>query len=196
MLNKPDQAYFLTWFILQRMRVIKTIILISLPILLINSSLAENYFRCRDNNGSIVFSQAPCGPDAIEGKLPTHSESINLKKTPRRNAVQQLENYRNSLKQIDRITGSSSSPKTPARETGSCENVSRMQLRNARVSKDIKKCHSEEDIRHIYGAPDAISTWSDRSGYDTRWRYNDDNEGKIYVYFKNGLVTKWSTHQK
>ena len=158
--------------------------------LIFNSSWAENYYRCTDINGHDIFSQEPCGPDAIEGKLPSNIETIN----PGRNAVQQLENYRKSVERIGRITGSAAKSKSP--QTSPCDNVSRMQLRNARVSKDIMQCHSEDDIRHIYGVPKSISTWSDRPAYDTRWRFNDEeNDGKIYVYFKDGLVTKWSIHQ-
>jgi len=171
----------------------KYALVVVISTLIIQPVLAVKYYRCKDQRGNTVFSQDPCGPNAVEGTVKETPRAINDGASSNRNAVQQLENYRKSLKQIDNITGWKS--KASPSKTEPCDNVSRMQLRNARVSRDIMKCHSEDDIRHIYGMPDSVSTWSDKSAYDTRWRYHHENEGKIYVYFKDGLVSRWSTHK-
>ena len=166
----------------------KSLTVFALALLLSQPLLAEQYYRCTAANGHIIFSQEPCGPEA---EIRQH-QVVPRGQSQAPNAIEQLENYRNSVRQINNITGktehSSDKKKT------ACSDVSSLKLRNARVSKDIMRCHNEDDVRHIYGAPQSVSTWSDRSAYDTRWRYRPEQGGKVYVYFKDGLVTKWSTH--
>jgi len=166
-----------------------------LPILLLLSAShaqAAEYYRCTNPNGATVFSQEPCGPDAVVETLRDSYIGGNNRSSSR-SAVEQLENYRRNLKHIDNITGSNKTLKQE--KDGPCANVTSLQLRNARVSKDLMSCHSEDDVRHIYGSPNSVSTWSDNSSYDTRWRFRTEKSGKVYVYFKNGRVTKWSMHK-
>ena len=155
-------------------------------------SEAAEYFHCTDANGNQSFSQEPCGPDAV-------AETINdsylggENSTPGRSPLDQLENYRNSVKKIERITGKPEKTKTTKSTQARCDNVSSLTLRNARVSRDVMKCHSMDDIRDIYGEPKSISTWSDKSAYDTRWKFRSDDRKTTYIYFKQGKVTKWNT---
>lgn len=152
---------------------------------------AIDYFRCSDAAGNIIFSQIPCGPDAVVEIL---QEPQMNQGGQSRSAIEQLENYRKEVRKVQRITGSKRSQREE--KTDDCDAVSSLALRNARVSKDVMKCHSMDDVRHIYGEPHAEDTWSDRSAYDTRWKYRQRSHGRLYVYFKQGRVSKWSQHRK
>ena len=67
-----------------------------------------------------------------------------------------------------------------------------LQLRNARVGKQVVKCHAMADVRAILGTPDSVSTWSDNKSYDTRWTYRQ-GEDRQSVYFRQGRVTRLDT---
>ena len=117
----------------------------------------------------------------------------NISKQPAgRSALDQLENYRKQIRQIDHITGTEKKP--VENHSDPCDLVSSLQLRNARVGKNLMACQSMDDVEHIYGTPDSVSTWSKRKAYDTRWLYRLDDDSRIYVFFKDGLVTKWNSH--
>ena len=74
---------------------------------------------------------------------------------------------------------------------GSCDGVSSLTLRNAKVKKQLIRCYKESDVRSIYGSPDSVS----RSTYgSTQWAYHFNNNDDLYVYFENGRVTDWSTY--
>ena len=61
--------------------------------------------------------------------------------------------------------------------------------------KELMACQTMDDVEHIYGgSPDAISTWSNRNAYDTRWLYRNHDDSRIYIYFKDGRVTRWNTY--
>ena len=166
--------------------------LLLLCLTLSTHSKAAEYFHCTDANGNQSFSQEPCSPNAV---IETTNDSYlgGEKLDPGRSALEQLENYRNSVKKIERITGKPEKVKKEKNTRPPCDNVLSLTLRNARVSKDIMKCHSMDDIRDIYGDPNSVSTWSDRSSYDTRWKYRNDKKQTTYIYFKQGQVTKWNT---
>jgi hypothetical protein len=151
-------------------------------------------YRCTNASGNLVYSETPCGPDA-EIKV-IKNTYISGKNGSSPSAVEQLENYRQNVRYINKITGSeNTTTKTNAQEDP-CDGVTQFQLRNARIGKDISKCHSKDDVRHIYGEPDSIDTWSERVDFDTRWRYRKANNNRIDVYFKDDRVTKWNIRQK
>lgn len=154
---------------------------------------AVDYYRCVNADGSIVFSQKSCGPDAAAGVI-EHQPTGNSTAGSSPSAIEQLENYRRDVNKINRLIGSKE--KTPKPETDHCDQVTALSLRNARVRKEIMKCHSEDDIQHIHGTADSVSEWSDRKAYDTRWTYRSREEGTLYIYFKQGKVTRWSRHGK
>lgn len=166
-------------------------------ILLITASVvqATDFYRCDGAGGHVIFSQKPCGPDAVVETVPDSSLKGGVR-GPSRSAIDQLENFRSEVRKVEQITGSENRKIKRKSKTGPCENVSTLALRNARVSKDVMKCHSMDDVRHIYGEPRSIDTWSDRSAYDTRWNYRNNNSARVYVYFKEGRVTRWRTHNK
>jgi hypothetical protein len=172
----------------------RLLILFLLLLLGLQSAYAAQYYRCTNASGNTLFSQEPCGPDAV---IETVDESYiggeNRGDSP--NAIDQLKSYRQKIKHIDEITGAKSKVNRKSRSSAEpCDSVSTLELRNARVSKDVMKCHTTDDVKHIYGEPASISTWSERSGYDTRWKYRTEQDGKMYIFFKEGLVMKWSNH--
>lgn len=156
-------------------------------------SYAAEYYRCKDATGNITFSEIPCSPDAVV-KSTRDSYLGGQKRNNDRSAIEQLQNYRKEVRRVESITGQNK--KTIQKKNGHCETVSSLALRNARISKDVLKCHSMDDVRHIYGEPVSVSTWSDKSAYDTRWKYRTDDKRRIYIYFKQGKVTKWSEQKR
>ena len=166
--------------------------IITLPCLLLICACvqATEVFRCTQANGTTTFSQQPCGPGAVvESVRPPIVESE--KGQTGRSAVEQLENYREQVKRINRLTGNKKQKEN--HKSAPCDDVTSLELRNARVSKELMACQSMNDVRHIYGTPESVSTWSSRKAYDTRWLFREEN-GRVYVYFKNGRVTSWNTH--
>ena len=156
---------------------------------------AAQFYRCTDKQGNTLFSQQPCGPNAALQSMPDQiPPAQNQSGTP--SPIDQLQNYRDEVRRIDELIGSDSPdrPASPSRtQSNDCDQVSSLQLRNARVSRDIQRCHSEADVRAMKGAPDEVYQWSDRKAYDTRWMfYSDDRKTTTYVYFKNGRVTRWN----
>ncbi len=119
----------------------------------------------------------------------------NLSIDPGRSATEQLQNYRQQPRSIDKITGHQPVRPTDKRTGKDCDRISALQLRNARVSRDLMKCHSEDDVRNMHGAPNSIDTWSDKPAYDTRWTYRKERQ-TLRVYFKNGRVTRWQNRHR
>ncbi len=157
-----------------------------------STAFAVDVYRCTDANGLPVFSQRPCGPQA---QVQTIQDLPAATSDPGRSATEQLQNYRKQLRRIDGITGhrpARSADKTTVRD---CDRISALQLRNARISRDLMRCHSEDDVRNMYGAPGSIDTWSDKRAYDTRWTYRKDQQ-TLRVYFKNGRVTRWQNRHR
>lgn len=174
-------------------------ILVSVILFSISAELysASDVYRCTDANanGNVIYDQKPCGPDAVVETL--EDSYIGEKQNTRsRSAIEQLENYRRSVRETEKITGSRKESTKRKTDNDPCASIISLTLRNARISNDVMKCHTMEDVRSIYGDPKSVSTWSDRSAYDTRWKYWSREEGARYIYFKYGRVTKWSTHNK
>lgn len=167
--------------------------IITYPCLLLffASVQATEVYRCTQPNGATSFSQQPCGPDAVVKSVRPPAVESDRGQTGR-SPIEQLENYREQVKHINRLTGGKQQKER--RNTSPCDHVTSLELRNARVSKDLMICQSMDDVRHIYGTPESVSTWSNRKGYDTRWFFRPKETGRVYVYFKNGRVTNWNTH--
>lgn len=154
---------------------------------------ATEYYRCEDAGGNITFSEKPCGPDAVV-KTTRDIYLGGQDRNSDRSALEQLQNYRKEVRKVERITGPDK--KTNRQKEGQCENVSSLALRNARIRGDVMKCHSMDDVRSIYGEPTTVSTWSNKSAYDTRWKYRKNDNRRVYIYFKQKKVTKWDQHKK
>ncbi len=152
---------------------------------------AVDYYRCTQANGTTVFSESPCGPNAVREQVEATPGVSPGAATP--SAIDQLENYREQVRHIEKLTGSKarSDPAKPKQDP--CQGVSSLQLRNARISKSVTKCHSMDDIQAMFGSPDRVYTWSDRKAYDTRYLYRSTDKGRLNVYFKDGRVTRWSS---
>jgi hypothetical protein len=162
---------------------------------LVHSVGAEQVYRCTNLQGVTVFSQQPCGPDA---RLETiDNPVVNPSDSP--SAVNQLNRYRESVRRIDRLIGKETdAAATTGRKSAGrdvCDQVGSLTLRNARISREVIKCHSEQDVRAIHGEPDEVESWSDRLDYDQRWTYRADFNNSIttYIYFRDGYVSKWRT---
>lgn len=156
---------------------------------------ATDYYRCGDAGGNMTFSEKPCGPDAV---VETVEDSYlgGQDRHTERSAIEQLENYRKEVRKVEKITGKKINKKNNRIKEEPCDHASSHALRNARVSNDVMKCHSMDDVRHIHGEPDSVYTWSDRSSYDTRWTYRNDEKDTLYIYFKKKKVTKWNARRK
>lgn len=157
--------------------------------------MAADVYRCAGADGGTVFSEQPCGPDAEKLSIDAH-ERIGGAGEDAPNAIEQLRNYRRNVRDIEELVGGEDAPagaRTPAAKNP-CARVTSLQLRNARVGKDIVRCHRQADVRAILGEPDAVYTWSDNKAHDTRWTFHRGNTSH-YVYFKRGRVTRVNTRR-
>jgi hypothetical protein len=71
-------------------------------------------------------------------------------KTPQ----QQLEDYRREVQKIDKLMGNvntTRSENSSNRHIDDCGNDNTLSLRNARIGKDLIKCHTQKDVRSIFG---------------------------------------------
>jgi len=153
------------------------------------SLTATDYYRCTNSSGNTTFSETPCSPEAT---LNSTKESYLGKK-----GHSSSQSAKDQLRAFQAIQSDSTYPsktKTKNSKPEPCKTVNALQLRNARISNTLMKCHSQNDVRDIYGEPLSVSTWSSKSSYDTRWKYQLKEE-RIYVYFKDGIVTKWNSHK-
>jgi hypothetical protein len=159
---------------------------------------ADQVFRCTNAQGVAVFSEIPCGPDA---QVETY-DSPRSQDAASPTAIDQLNRYRDSVRDIDRLIGREQRPAAATRpreqDQDTCRQVASLKLRNARVARRVIMCHSKSDVRAIHGEPDVVENWSDRKAYDTRWTYHASYDDPLttYIYFKDGLVSKWSTRQR
>lgn len=163
---------------------------------MIFSSQATDVFRCVGEDGSVAFSETPCGPDA-QKKSYQGSAPLSGSDAPPVSPQQQLRRYREDVQEIEDLIGREDSKAVPKKAKSSgpdCTGITRLQLRNARVSKRVMKCHAMQDVESILGDPDRVETFSDRKSYDTRWTYYFNN-GNQRIYFKNRRVSRINTLQ-
>ncbi len=165
-------------------------------LLLHSSPFATDVFRCVAADGSIVFSEAPCGPDA-QKKSYQGTAPLSGSESPPVSPKQQLRRYQKGVEEIENLIGrDDAKPATRKKKSSAldCSGVTRLQLRNARVSKRVMKCHLMRDVRSMLGDPDRVETFSDRKRYDTRWTYYFNN-GNQRIYFQNKRVSRINTLQ-
>ena len=168
------------------------VIVLLLPL----SANATEVFRCVAADGSIAFSETPCGPDA-QKKSYQGTAPLSGSESPPVSPKQQLRRYQKGVEEIENLIGGDD-PKPVTRKKKSyaldCSGVTRLQLRNARVSKNVMKCHTMRDVRSMLGDPDRVETFSDRKRYDTRWTFYFNN-GNQRIYFQNKRVSRINTLQ-
>ena len=154
--------------------------LLSLPMTL----NAAGYYRCTDANGNTVFSQTSCGSEA-EKQVTEESRSVRTEG--------QSQNVFDQLNNMQKI-GAEPSKKKPrvSKEKDPCADVRPLILRNARVGGDIMRCHTEHDVRSMFGEPDSTSTRSTGNGSErVRWKYAFKDTSSIAIDFQDGKVTSW-----
>lgn len=159
------------------------------------NSPAVDVFRCVDGDGTVIFSEAECGPDA-EQRSYQGAEPLSGSKAPPDSPKLQLQRYRKEVKAVEKLIGKDApKPAAVSKKTSgpNCNGVTRLQLRNARVSKELLKCHSKQDVKSILGDPDRVETFSDRS-YDTRWSYYYDS-GSKRIFFTADRVSRINTRE-
>ena len=145
---------------------------------------STSFYKCT-LNGITVYSEKPCSERAVKSTI--EDIYIGQKTTGNpKTAEQQLQNFlKNKAPHVRK--------KQKNKSNTSCDDIPSLTLRNAAIKEQLLKCHSEKDVHSIYGAPSKIKTYSDSKYYDQRWKYKFNfNEGIMYIYFKNGLVTKWT----
>ena len=175
-------------------------LLATLPLLVLMmpvSGQATDIFRCVGKDGSTIFSEEPCGPDA-QKKSYQGTAPLSGSESPPVSPQQQLRRYRKGVEEIEDLIGSDDpKPAASAKKSAAldCSGVTRLQLRNARVKKQLMKCHEMRDVRSILGDPDRVETFSDRRSYDTRWTYYF-TDGNQRIFFKDRRVSRINTLQK
>ena len=164
------------------MRLLLVLVLFSVPLLL---EAETSFYKC-DKNGQVVYSDKPCAENAVVKKTQdTYFGGKLHGKT--RTAVDQLKSFNeNKAKPV-----SKKKIKEEKKVEDPCNGVTRLELRNARISNDLMKCHTKKDVKNIYGSPYSISEWAESLIYDTVWTYRFSKIHSLDVYFKRGLVTKW-----
>jgi hypothetical protein len=159
--------------------------IVSLSLLSLSTTInAAGYFRCTDTNGNTVFSQTSCGAGAE--KQTTEETASTQTQGEKRSVFDQLE----SMSKIgpEKVT---KKPRT-SKKDDPCANVRSVVLRNARVGGDIMRCHTQHDVRSMFGEPNSTSTWSSGKGGDSvKWSYSFKDTSSLTVYFENGKVTDW-----
>jgi hypothetical protein len=158
--------------------------IVSLSLLSLSTTInAAGYYRCTDANGNTVFSQTSCRAGVEKQTIEetastrTHGE--------KRSVFDQLE----SMSKI----GPDKVRKKPrvSKKNDPCADVRPLALRNARVGGDIMRCHTQHDVRSMFGEPDSRSTWSSGNGGSVRWNYSFKDTSSLTVYFEHGKVTDW-----
>lgn len=159
------------------------LLLFLMPLSLLAST---SFYKCTVK-GVTVYSEKPCSVGAVKSRTKDAYIGEKTKEKPK-TAEQQLQNFLNN--KTHKV-----SKKKKYKKMSACEGVSSLKLRNAAIKEQLMKCHSEKDVISIYGSPSHTKTYSNSNHYDQRWKYRFDyNKGGLYVYFKEGLVTKWATN--
>ena len=170
-------------------------VLLLVPMLRSADVFAVDVYRCVDAEGTVIFSEAPCGPDA-EQRSYRGVEPLSGSKTPPESPKQQLQRYREEVEAVEKLIGKEPGKVATRRAKSSglnCNGVTRLQLRNARVKKQVLICHSKEDVRSMLGEPDRVETFTSRS-YDTRWSYYSSH-GSRRIFFTAGKVSRINTRE-
>lgn len=148
---------------------------------------AAGYYRCVDANGNTTYSQTACSGSAVKRQTAAPHAATSRHET--RDVFDQLEAMERLKAQPDRDTQARASEDAP------CDRASSIQLRNARVGKQLMKCQTKSDVQAIYGSPTSTANWPGRAAYDTRWSYHFPDSTAVFVYFKNDRVVDWSTYK-
>lgn len=143
---------------------------------------AGTIYKCKDENGNMVFSQTRCGDDAETQNV----EDVPVIQGGSKSATQQLEEM-----QAIRRSGksASSTKKSPARESD-CPPMSHIARRNKLVGDEVFKCMTQSELRGVVGrGPDSVRSGSD--GEESWHWYLGSNS--FHAYFDNkGRLMTWS----
>lgn len=168
------------------MVIIKLLVAYLLLIFSVHTFSASSFYKCVVK-GRVIYSEFSCEKGA---KLNT-IEDVYIGE-----AVQDKpKSAQQQLKDFLKIKGPSTTSPKKKKTKSSCDGVSTLKLRNAVIQDKLMKCHSKSDVMSIYGSPVSIATYSDRPTYDSRWLYKLEGDQTIYIYFKDGVVTKWEKHE-
>lgn len=151
----------------------------------ITAHAAEQYYRCVDEQGRVTFSQSPCGPSS---ELREFDDDIGSGPARQRSAAEQLR----IMERIRQGGGGDRAAAAARPPADLCAGVTSLTLRNARVGKQLTRCHTASDVRSMFGSPQSTARWSGGGVYDTRWNFVFEKGPRLSVYFKDGRVVRWS----
>lgn len=133
-------------------------------------------YQC-DNQGETVFSDTPCGDNAVEITVdPFHIGGS-----------------------FDAAIQPPSQPFTPeppappaAVNNQECPYINTTRLRRYIVEKKVAHGMKPNDVERAWGRPTSIV----RSSRGQRWAYHHSDVARDYVYFENGCVVDWQQYER
>jgi len=131
-------------------------------------------YQC-DNQGEVVFSDTPCGDNAVEITVDPFHIGGNFDATvqPR------------SHPPIPEIN-------SPAATNIDCPYINTTRLRRYIVEKKVAHGMKPNDVERAWGRPTSII----RSSRGERWSYHHSDVARDYVYFENGCVVDWQQYER
>lgn len=131
-------------------------------------------YQC-ENQGEVVFSDTPCGDDAVEITVdPFHiGGSFDATVQPRPHVP------------------TPELPPPAATNNTTCPYINTTRLRRYIVEKKIAYGMKPTDVERAWGRPTSII----RSSRGERWSYHHSDVTRDYVYFENDCVVEWQQYE-
>ena len=143
--------------------------LILLLLLTAGPVTAGDYFRCNGPDG-VVMSDIPCSNRVEKRELPEANSSGH-----------HGSHYRPAPKPAERVA-----------EPDPYPHIMSHRLRNLRVREQITKGMTRDQVRDSWGDPSSVTTSSNSRD---QWTYRWASGAVNYVYFDNGCVQSWQSHE-
>lgn len=130
-------------------------------------------YQC-DNRGEVIFSDTPCGDNAVEITVDPFHIGGSFDAT---------------------VVPPSYTPiphKSPPAATDACPYINTTRLRRYIVEKKVVHGMKPNDVERAWGRPTSII----RSSRGERWSYHHSDVARDYVYFENDCVVDWQQYER